>query len=93
MAKGMYIGQGGIAHKVKKMYVSPDGMARKVKKGYVGVGGVARPFFSGEGAMPVYYGRATDLTVNRTCMSGVTMGNYALFAGDYYAWVRAFIQA
>ena len=54
-------------------------IARKVKKGYVGIGGVARPFF-GEG-IPMYYGRATDITVYRTCMSGVKMGNYALFAG------------
>ncbi len=54
-------------------------VAYKVKKGYVGIGGVARPFF-GEG-IPMYYGRATDLTVDRTCMSGVKMGNYALFAG------------
>lgn len=54
-------------------------VAYKVKKGYVGIGGVARPFF-GEG-IPMYYGRATDITVDRTCMSGVTMGSYALFVG------------
>lgn len=61
------------------MYDIEADVARKVKKAYVGIGGVARPFF-GTGA-PVYYGRATDMTVDRTCMSGVTMGTYALFAG------------
>ena len=96
MAKGMYIGVGGnIAHKVKKMYVGINtnlptystetgneikSVAYKVKKGYVGIGGVARPFFGG-GGVPIYYGLATDITVDRTCMSGVKMGNYALFAG------------
>lgn len=61
------------------MYDAEAGVARKVKKAYVGIGGVARPFFGA--GIPMYYGRATDLTVNRTCMSGVTMGNYALFVG------------
>lgn len=68
-----------VARKVKKMYVGIDNIAYKVKKGYVGIGGVARPFFGA--GVPMYYGRATDITVDRTCMSGVKMGNYALFAG------------
>lgn len=68
-----------VARKVNKIYVGIDNIAYKVKKGYVGIGGVARPFFGA--GVPMYYGRATDITVDRTCMSGVTMGSYALFVG------------
>lgn len=57
MAKGVYVGVGGVARKVKKIYVGVDGVARKVKRGYIGVGGVARLFFSG-GEL-AYYGEAT----------------------------------
>ena len=46
MAKSIYLGVAGTAHKVKKMYTSIDGKARKVKKGYIGVNGVARQFYS-----------------------------------------------
>ena len=47
MAKGAYIGVGGVAKKVKKAYIGVGGVARKVKKAYIGVGGVARLFWSG----------------------------------------------
>lgn len=46
MAKGIYVGVGGIARKVNKEYVGLGGVARKVTKGYVGVGGIARECFS-----------------------------------------------
>ena len=55
-------------------------IARKIKKGYVGVGGVARPFFSG-GGLPTYYGHVTNPSTARFNMSGVTIGNKAVFAG------------
>jgi hypothetical protein len=42
MAKGIYVGVGGVAHKAKKIYVGAGGVAHKVKKIYVGVNGVAR---------------------------------------------------
>ena len=45
MAKGIYIGESGLAHKVKSMYIGVDGKARKVKKAYIGVNGVARLFY------------------------------------------------
>jgi hypothetical protein len=47
MAKGIYLGIGGVARKVKQPYVGINGVARKVTKGYIGVGGVARLFYSG----------------------------------------------
>ena len=46
MAKGLHLGVGEKAHKVKKMYIGIAGKARKVKKAYIGVGGVARLFYS-----------------------------------------------
>ena len=47
MAKRMYIGQGGLARRVKKIYVGAGGYAARVKKAYVGIGGTARPFSAG----------------------------------------------
>lgn len=47
MAKGAYVGVGGVARKVKTPYVGVANVARKVKAGYVGVDGVARQFYSG----------------------------------------------
>ena len=46
MAKGIYLGEDGIARKVKNMYVGVDSVARKVKKGYIGVDGKAQKFYS-----------------------------------------------
>lgn len=84
MAKRIYVGVGGIARKVKKAYIGVEGLARKVKKAYIGVGGVARPVFSG-GEL-VYYGSSEDgaveaLSVPRSGLSSVKVGNRALFAG------------
>lgn len=81
MAKGMYVGVGGKARKIKKAYVGIGGKARKIKKGYVGIGGVARCFWSG-GELG-YYGTVTPLSVGRTGLAGASVGNYALFAGGY----------
>lgn len=47
MAKGAYIGVGGVARKVKQPLIGVDGVARKVKSGYVGVNSVARQFLQG----------------------------------------------
>jgi len=79
MAKGMYFGVGGVAHKVKKMYFGVGGVARKVKKAYIGVGGVARLFWSG-GEL-AYYGTATALSTARYSFGVAAVGNYALIAG------------
>lgn len=66
MAKGSYIGIGGVARKIKGGYVGVGGVARKVVKGYVGVGDVARLFYAAEagltlGTLPIgsvlLYGR------------------------------------
>lgn len=46
MAKGSYIGIGGVARKIKGGYAGVDGVARKIKKAYIGVNGVARLFYS-----------------------------------------------
>ena len=81
MAKGVYIGVGGKACKVKNLYIGVDGKARKVKKAYVGVGGVARPFF-GAGKL-AYYGAITNLSYSRKNLAAATVGNYALFAGGF----------
>lgn len=62
------------------MYDIEAGVAYKVKKGYVGIGGVARPFFGG-GGLPTYYGHVTNPSTARFNMSGVTIGNKAVFAG------------
>lgn len=48
MAKGAYIGIGGVARKIKGGYAGVNGVARKIKKAYIGVNGVARLFYSAE---------------------------------------------
>ena len=67
MAKKLYVGVNGIARQVNNIYVGVNGVARKVIKGYVGVGGVARPFWTG--GQPTYFGKAENLSVNRTNMA------------------------
>ena len=63
MAKGLFVGIGGKARKVKKIYVGIAGKARKVKKAYIGIAGKARLFWSG--GQLAYYGRAAGLSVAR----------------------------
>ena len=79
MAKGAYIGVGGVARKVKKGYIGVGSAARKIKRAYIGVGGIARPCWSG--GEIAYYGTVTPLSVARARVQGTTVGNYALFAG------------
>ena len=79
MAKGAYIGVGGVARKIKKGYLGVDGVARKIKKAYIGVGGVARLCWSsGELA---YHGTATPLLVGRMQLAATSVGDFTLFAG------------
>jgi len=82
MAKGIYAGVGGVAHRCKKMYVGIGGVARKVKKGYVGIGGVARPFYG----IPelTYYGKIAALSQARRSAVSATVGNYIIIAGGEY---------
>ena len=69
-----------VARKVNKMYIGVGGVARKIKKAYIGVGGVARPFWSG-GELAYYGTVAID---QPSLVYGTTLGNYAIFAGNYY---------
>ena len=48
MAKGIYVGAGGVARRMKKAYVGVAGKARAVRKMYVGVGNRARLCYSAE---------------------------------------------
>ena len=91
MAKGMYVGVGGKARKIKKAYVGIGGKARKIKKGYVGIGGVARCFWSG-GELG-YYGTATPLSAGRYNLAGASVGNYALFAGGFGSGEQSAVDA
>lgn len=84
MAKGVYIGVGNKARKVKAMYIGVGGKARKIVKGYIGVGGKARPFWSGGEDLNKkveYYGTITPLANARFIHTSITIGNYALFGG------------
>ena len=78
MAKGIYIGAGGKACKVRKIYIGAGGKAHKVKKGYIGVSGVARPFFS---AGIEYMGKVAALSVARHNLAAAFAGEYVLFGG------------
>lgn len=75
MAKGIYVGVGGVARKVKKLYVGVGGVARKVKKAYIGVNGVARLMFSAG----LSYGNTTPLSIARYGAKGVSTPSYMLF--------------
>ena len=59
MAKGVYIGEANLTHKIKKMYLGAESTAHKVKKGYIGVDGVAKLFFSGATVWKKYNAIAT----------------------------------
>lgn len=48
MAKGIYVGVGGVPKKVKKIYAGVNGVPRKVKKVFVGVNGVPRLVWSSD---------------------------------------------
>ena len=83
MAKGAYVGVGGVARKIKKMYVGVDGVARKVKKGYIGIGGVARLFFWQKEL--AYHGDlATSMRASRLYPAAASIEGYGFFAGGIY---------
>lgn len=84
MAKGMYIGVGGVARKCKKTYIGIGGVARKIKKMYVGVAGVARLFFSG-GVQKVSSVPQLPSGKGQEAI-GVSGKVYALFAGYGYTY-------
>ena len=89
MAKGGYIGTGGVARKLKSGYIGVANLARKIKKGYIGVAGVARPIWS-SGPELIKYGSSEDGAVEVLGASGngaaTMVGDYALFGGaDSYA--------
>lgn len=80
MAKGMYIGVGGVAKKVKRGYIGVGGVSRKLKKAYIGISSVARLLWS-SGGLPVKIGKADNLSYSRYWMGSANVGNYLLFAG------------
>ena len=90
MAKGIYIGVGGAARKVKNIYAGVGGVARRVNKAYIGVGGVARCFYSRD---IEYYGTATALSSGRRGLAATTVGSYALFGGGYGTGYSAIVDA
>ena len=45
MARGVYIGIGGVARKVKRQYIGISGTARRIRRAYIGVNSVARKCF------------------------------------------------
>ena len=49
MSKGVYVGVGGKARRVKAIYLGVGSRAHRVKKAYIGVGGKARLFFDADG--------------------------------------------
>ena len=44
----IYIGDNGVARKIKAIYIGVNGVARKVVKGYIGVNGTARLFYQSD---------------------------------------------
>ena len=79
MAKGAFIGVGGVAHKVKKGYIGVDGIARKIKKAYIGVGGVARLCWSGD-PIAVFSG-VSNLPLSLRYAAVGSTDTYAMVAG------------
>jgi hypothetical protein len=76
MAKGIYVGVGGIPKKVKKLYVGISGVPRKVKKAYIGVGGLPRLTYS---SGVEYVSGVTNLSQTNINTVGWN-ANYLLFA-------------
>ena len=86
MAKAVYLGVGGTAHKVRKAYIGVGGAARKVKKIYIGVGGQARLCYA-EGME--YIGKtANGLYTAKYDLAAASVGNYAIFAGGHTSGVN-----
>lgn len=82
MAKGVYVGTGNVAHKVKKIYLGIDNVAHKVKKGYIGdANGLARLFFINVAKIIKYTGSITGLETYTLNLAAAANQNYALFGG------------
>lgn len=81
MAKGIYVGVGGVPKK-SKVYVGVGGV-KKVKKGFIGIGGLPKLMFSSE---VVYVGQTTPLTVARGFHASANTTNHLLFAGGRTDW-------
>lgn len=83
MAKGVYIGVGNVAKKVKKMYIGVDGKARKVKKAYIGVDGVARLFYEKKYTLDLSHTSTNYLHKSKTSRYEGTaeFNGYAVLAG------------
>ncbi len=83
MAKGIYVGAGGVARRMKKAYVGVAGKARAVRKMYVGVGNRARLCYSAE---PEYAGTGVHLAAPKYGAKAAATGNYALDRGRTLRW-------
>ena len=86
MAKGIYVGAGGVARRMKKAYVGGAGMARAVRKMYGGVGNRARLCYSAE---PEYAGTGVPLADPKYGAKAATAGNSALIGGGRFAATAA----
>ena len=82
MAKGIYVGAGGVARRMKKAYVGVAGKARAVRKMYVGVGNRARLCYSAE---PEYAGTGVPLADPKYGAKAAAAGNCALIGGGRFA--------
>lgn len=82
MAKGIYVGAGGVARRMKKAYVGVAGKARAVRKMYVGVGNRARLCYSAE---PEYAGAGVPLAAPKYGAKAAAAGNSALIGGGRFA--------
>lgn len=79
MAKGIYVGAGGVKVS-KKIYVGAGGV-KQVKKIYVGVGGIPKLAYSAEFTVQVSMAYPSGVTA-RSGWVGTTYNNYAIFYGS-----------
>lgn len=77
MAKGIYVGVGGLPRKVKKIFVGVAGVPRKVKKVFGGVAGAVKLMYSAEPQRSI----APPLSSGKSDAAGASVGNYALVSG------------
>ena len=78
MARGGYVGVGGVARKISKGYVGVNGIARKIIKAYIGVNGIARPLWGYDKITKYKWISRSDHGEDSVAL---TVGNYALIAG------------
>lgn len=73
-----------LTSKIKKTYCVVGGVTKKIKKVYAVVGGVTRLVWSGSGGGTIKkYATTPEISVARYSLSGVSVGNYALFGGGH----------